>query len=43
VPTDIADAVRRLYFATVEGGQGADNLTAAIRQLERQVGLGEPD
>ena len=43
VPTDIADAVRRLYFATVKGGQGADNLTAAIRQLERQVGLGEPD
>lgn len=43
VPTDIADAVRRLYVATAEGGQGADNLTAAIRQLERQVGLGEPE
>ena len=43
VPTEIADAVRRLYVATVAGGQGADNLTAAIRQLERQVGLGEPD
>jgi len=43
VPTEIADAVRRLYVATVEGGQGADNLTAAIRQIERQVGLGEPD
>jgi len=43
VPTEIADAVRRLYVATAEGGQGADNLTAAIRQMERQVGLGEPD
>ncbi len=43
VPTEIADAVRRLYVATVEGGQGADNLTAAIRQMERQVGLGEPE
>lgn len=43
VPTDIADAVRRLYVATAEGGQGGDNLTAAIRQVERQIGLGEPD
>lgn len=43
VPTDIGDAVRRLYIATAEGGQGADNLTAAIRQLERQIGLGEPE
>lgn len=43
VPTDIADAVRRLYVATAEGGQGSDNLTAAIRQVERQIGLGEPD
>ncbi len=43
VPTDIADAVRRLYQATVDGGQGGDNLTAAIRQIERQIGLGEPD
>jgi 3-hydroxyisobutyrate dehydrogenase-like beta-hydroxyacid dehydrogenase len=43
VPTDIGDAVRRLYSATAEGGQGADNLTAAIRQLERQIGLGEPE
>ena len=43
VPTDIADAVRRLYEATADGGQGADNLTAAIRQIERQAGLGEPE
>jgi 3-hydroxyisobutyrate dehydrogenase len=43
VPTDIADAVRRLYDATADGGQGADNLTAAIRQIERQIGLGEPE
>ncbi|NNE86024.1 MAG: NAD(P)-dependent oxidoreductase [Alphaproteobacteria bacterium] len=43
VPTDIGDAVRRLFIATAEGGQGADNLTAAIRQLERQIGLGEPE
>lgn len=43
VPTEIADAVRLLYVATAEGGQGADNLTAAIRHLERQVGLGEPE
>jgi 3-hydroxyisobutyrate dehydrogenase len=43
VPTDIADAVRRLYEATAGGGQGADNLTAAIRQIERQIGLGEPE
>ncbi len=43
VPTEIADAVRQLYLATVAGGQGADNLTAAIRQIERQVGLGEPE
>ncbi len=43
VPTEISDAVRRLYLATAAGGQGADNLTAAIRQLERQVGLGEPE
>ena len=42
VPTDIADAVRELYLATAAGGQGADNLTAAVRQIERQVGLGEP-
>jgi 3-hydroxyisobutyrate dehydrogenase len=43
VPTDIGDAVRRLFIATAEGGQGADNLTAAIRQMERQIGLGEPE
>jgi 3-hydroxyisobutyrate dehydrogenase-like beta-hydroxyacid dehydrogenase len=43
VPTEIADAVRQLYLATVAGGQGADNLTAAIRHIERQVGLGEPE
>ena len=43
VPTAIADAVRDLYVATAAGGQGADNLTAAIRQIEREVGLGEPD
>ena len=43
VPTDIADAVRRLYQATVDGGQGGDNLTAAIRQIEREIGLGEPE
>jgi 3-hydroxyisobutyrate dehydrogenase len=43
VPTEIADAVRRLYEATADGGQGADNLTAAIRQIERQIGLGEPE
>lgn len=43
VPTEIADAVRQLYLATAAGGQGADNLTAAIRHIERQVGLGEPE
>ena len=43
VPTEIGDAVRRLFVATAESGQGSDNLTAAIRQIERQVGLGEPD
>ena len=43
VPTAIADAVRDLYLATVAGGQGEDNLTAAVRQVERQVGLGEPE
>ena len=43
VPTVIADAVSDLYAKTAAGGQGADNLTAAIRQIERQVGLGEPD
>lgn len=43
VPAEIADAVRQLYLATVAGGQGADNLTAAIRHIERQVGLGEPE
>lgn len=43
VPSDVAQAVRRLYEATVESGQGADNLTAVIRQIERQIGLGEPD
>lgn len=43
VPTEIGDAVRRLFLATAEGGQGSDNLTAAIRQIERQVGLGEPE
>lgn len=43
VPTEIGDAVRRLFVATAESGQGSDNLTAAIRQIERQVGLGEPE
>ena len=43
VPTAIAGAVSELYGATAAGGQGADNLTAAIRQIERQVGLGEPE
>ena len=42
MPTDVAEAVRRLYDATVESGQGGDNLTAAVRQIERQAGLGEP-
>ncbi|MFT5182578.1 MAG: 3-hydroxyisobutyrate dehydrogenase-like beta-hydroxyacid dehydrogenase, partial [Alphaproteobacteria bacterium] len=43
VPTAIADAVRALYVATAASGQGSDNLTAAVRQMERQVGLGEPE
>ncbi len=42
VPTAVADAVRDLYAAAVASGYGAENLTAAIKEIEARAGLGEP-
>jgi 3-hydroxyisobutyrate dehydrogenase-like beta-hydroxyacid dehydrogenase len=42
VPLAIGEAMRRHYLDTQAAGHGADNMTAAILELEARVGLGEP-
>jgi 3-hydroxyisobutyrate dehydrogenase len=42
VPLAIGEAMRQHFLDAQAAGHGADNLTAAILELEAKIGLGEP-
>ena len=42
VPVSVALMVRDLYRSIVEDGHGSENLTIAVREIEKAAGLGEP-
>lgn len=42
VPLPIGEAMRDHYLDTQAAGHGAENMTAAILELESKIGLGEP-
>jgi len=41
-PSEISQIVRDIYIATISSGYGSDNLTAVVKEIESQAGLGEP-
>ena len=41
-PSDISQIVRDIYMATIDSGHGLENLTAVVKEIERQAELGEP-